>query len=80
MFNISHSTRTKRSTSNNRYVELMLVADRYTTETYGDFTEQYLLSVAYLVSNVVKVDCARLRIIAVTNTLYYCLVKCSHAR
>ena len=48
--NIPHWTRTKRSASNNRYVELMLVADRYTTQRYGDFTEQYLLSVAYLVS------------------------------
>ena len=49
---IPHWTRTKRSTSNNRYVELMLVADRYTTQAYGNFTEQYLLSVAYLVRRV----------------------------
>ena len=48
--NIPHLTRTKRSTLSKRYVELMLVADRYTTEAYGSFTEQYLLSIAYLVS------------------------------
>ena len=27
----------------------MIVADRYTTEAYGNFTDQYLVSVAYLV-------------------------------
>ena len=29
-----------------------MVADTYTTEFYGNFTEQYLMSVAYLVSEI----------------------------
>ena len=49
---MNHFTRTKRSTSNNRYVEVMMVADRYTTEAYGNFTEQYIMAVVNLVSKI----------------------------
>lgn len=48
------TTRNKRSAAEKRYLEVMLVADNYTATTYGDFTEQYLMSVAYLISVVMQ--------------------------
>ncbi|XP_028406010.1 A disintegrin and metalloproteinase with thrombospondin motifs 6-like [Dendronephthya gigantea] len=53
---IPHVTRKKRSASDNRYVEVLVVADRYTTEAYGNFTEQYLMSVVYLLNAVMQDD------------------------